>query len=183
MTQWWLMWRRPAWWGSATLAIALLLAAEYFWYAADFEPVASDLVPALPQSTAQKSQRQVESSLSLFARYDQSEAIVTETVSGNSDTLSAELQAQQQGLLRKLYIDKQIYQLSAILQQQQLIAVLSVYTADGQYQQHLALKQGDVLGEYRVAALSQQRLTLQQGERKLWLELFIPSAVANGDKA
>lgn len=182
MTAWWARWRRPSWWGSALVFVMLLLVAEYFWHQAETDTVSSDLLPALPQSLATDAV-QTAASLQAFTSYDQPAEVITAAETVNRDTMSAEQQAQQQGLLRKLYIDDKVYQLSAILRHQQLVAVLSVSSADVENSQHLALKQGDTLAQYQIVALTERRLTLRQGERELWLELFIPSDTTSGDQA
>ena len=86
-------------------------------------------------------------------------------------------QEQQQGLLRELYIEDEIYRLSAIVNQGRYTASLSVTRVNqtDMPSKRLLLQTGDTLAHYKVVSVSARRITFTHGQRELWLQLFTPA--------
>lgn len=159
------------------LAIAvLLICLEWFYYQSVSMEAESDLLPVLP-SVSQKTagQHAPDEVVDLFSAYDQSDTGQATSGAG-AQLMTVEQQAKQQGLLKVLYSADQSYQLIAILHQQQYRAVLSVQGE--QNSSRITLQLGDRLAEYSVTDVTERRITLSAGDRKVWLELFTPISLS-----
>lgn len=145
--------------------------------------VESDLLPTLPVSTKRLHTESSRASLPTdYASFDEEKVI---EVAVDNNALPSEIgmsdaeQAQQQGLVPKLYIGDKVYRLDALVKRQQASAVLNVTQVgitDTQ-REIVTLQLGDNLGPYTVIALDHKRLELSAGERRLWLALFTPQSV------
>lgn len=140
----------------------------------------SDMLPQLPAATANTNVGNNSADiLSLYGQFnapaDTSNEPDAEPVKASEGLTLAE-QNLQQGLLRALYIDDQVYRLSAVVNQGQPVASLTVTYADaaGKPPARLILKQGDALHQYKVVSVTSRRITLRHQQRELWLQLFTP---------
>lgn len=133
-----------------------------------------DLIPELPQVVALRQQQQA-ALPQAYAKKAQAPVAAKPQV---QQGLTADAQAAQQGLLPKLYIGEQIYRLRGIIQRNKNTALLQVENLQGGNKSRLELTAGDELPPYQVLEVSNKRIVLQQGERQLWLQLFVPKQTA-----
>jgi hypothetical protein len=140
----------------------------------------SDMLPQLPATVSNvNAATKPADILSLYSQFnapvEASEEQAVEPAVVFSGLTPAEQQLQQ-GLLRALYIDDQVYRLSAIVNQGQPVASLRVTdaTAADKPAVRLTLKQGDTLHQYDVISVTSRRITLRHQQRELWLQLFTP---------
>jgi hypothetical protein len=168
----------------AIVAISASLTAVDFIINRDSSYVMeSDLLPQKILINAMVPSTESDSSLVTYTQFDEVQAEVTEVeplpMQGELK-MSVIEQAKQQGLLLKLYIGDDVYQLNALVKRQQMSAVLSVVsTLKGEANRELlTLQLGDTLGPYLVTDINQRRLGLSSGSRKVWLALFVPQSFA-----
>lgn len=133
-----------------------------------------DLIPDLPAQLIMASETKVELPAVFASQQTEPVQAAAPAVVG----LSADAQSKQQGLLNKLYIGKEVYRLRGIIQRGTTTALLQVENLEGAEKRRLELKAGDELAPYRVLEVSSKRILLQQGERQLWLQLFVPQRSA-----
>ena len=161
---------------------ALLLIADTMLNRPDTSSATSDLLPQLPPARSQGTVRAENNITKLFAAFDQTPAAIEEPVERATNEVIPDLaaQAQQQGLLRELYIDNFRYRLSGIINQQGFYANLTVtdLTQSDAPSTRETLKTGDQLGPYLVVSVTARQLRLQQNNRQLWLQLFVPASEA-----
>lgn len=139
----------------------------------------SGLLPLIPQQAdVEAVGAKADSILALYQGFDV--PVVTEVKQLEPEPthmgLTQAQQEQQQGLLRELYINDEVYRLSAIVNQGSYIASLSVTNVNkaDTSSRRLLLKTGDTLQHYTVVSVTARRITLRHEERKLWLQLFTP---------
>jgi hypothetical protein len=143
--------------------------------------VESDLLPTLPISTKRTATSNSNRSLDDYATFDVAKVVTADV---NDDVLQTEIgmneteQAQQQGLIPKLYIGDKMYRLDALVKRLQASALLKVTSTAGTEVKDdiVALQLGDILGPYTVTDINSRRLELSAGERKIWLALFTPQS-------
>ena len=163
----------------ALLLAILLLSVDLAVNTPDTTNAVSDLLPVLPKGTdTVNSDTKVAAALELYQMFDVPEVDVSaepepETASAG---LTQEQQQQQQGLLQVLYIDDEMYRLSAIINQGRYVAVLTVTNINNEAlpPKRLQLKQDDNLQQYQVVSVTSRRITLRHQQRELWLQLFTP---------
>jgi hypothetical protein len=163
----------------ALLLAILLLSVDLAVNTPDTTNAVSDLLPVLPKDRdAVNSDTKVAAALELYQMFDVPEVDVSaepepETASAG---LTQEQQQQQQGLLQVLYIDDEMYRLSAIINQGRYVAVLTVTNINNEAlpPRRLQLKQNDNLQQYEVVSVTSRRITLRYQQRELWLQLFTP---------
>ena len=166
----------------ALLLASLLLIIDITLNKPDTSAATSDMLPQLPPANSLSGSRSDnETILALYSQFDVPAVTaepepITQVASGK---LSQGQQALQQGLLRVLYIDDKIYRLTAIVNQRQVVANLTVsdINAPDAPAQRLALQKGDTLQQYKVVSVTAQRITFRHQQRELWLQLFTPEPV------
>ncbi|WP_306520517.1 hypothetical protein [Rheinheimera sp.] len=131
-----------------------------------------DLIPDLPAAITTQNQTTSQLPAAYASKAAPEAAASAKTQLG----LTADAQAKQQGLLSRLYIGEQIYRLRGIIQRNKTTALLQVENLQGGNKSRLELTAGDELPPYQVLEVSNKRIVLQQGERQLWLQLFVPAA-------
>lgn len=140
---------------------------------------ASSLLPQIPQPTNVAAiGAKAETIVALYQGFDVPAVVEVkqvETVSTQPGLTQAQ-QEQQQGLLRELYINDEIYRLGAIVNQGRYTASLSITKVNqtDTPSRRLLLKAGDNLEHYQVVSVSARRITLKHQQRELWLQLFTP---------
>lgn len=150
----------------------------------DSAAAAAEILPRLPQARLQSnSSAEADAILALYQQFDAPVVIDTpdpDTSAQSTGVLNHEQQDLQQGLLRALYIGDKVYRLTAVVNQRQAIANLTVttVTAPDAPPQRLALQKGDTLHHYEVVSLTAHRITLRHQQRELWLQLFTPEPPA-----
>ncbi|MEH8021204.1 hypothetical protein [Rheinheimera metallidurans] len=165
------------------LLAALLALIDYSVNAPKTNAVSSDMLPQVP-AIINPVDAGVQSAeiIALYRQFNAPQAVEaelppsseTEGVSG----LTLAEQDLQQGRLRTLYINDNVYRLSAIIKQQYYMANLTVTDSKNPsaMPQRLLLKAGDKLQHYDVVAVSAKRITLRHQQRELWLQLFTAEA-------
>ena len=133
-----------------------------------------DLIPDLPVQLAAVAETKIE----LPAVFASQLKEVTQEAPAAVVGLTADAQSKQQGLLNKLYIGDEVYRLRGIIQRGTTTALLQVEDLQGAHKRRLELKAGDELAPYQVLDVNHKRILLQQGERQLWLQLFVPQRAA-----
>lgn len=165
-----------------TLGTSIVLAGLDTVFNSSGAPlVESDLLPTLPISTKRTVTPHSAHSLDDYATFDVTKvatAEVNDNVSHTEIGMNETEQAQQQGLIPKLYIGDRIYRLDALVKRLQTSALLKVTSTDGTEIKDgiVALQLGDILGPYTVTGIDSRRLELSAGERKIWLALFTPNS-------
>ena len=163
----------------ALLLAMLLLSVDIAVNKPDTANAVSDLLPVLPKGRdTVNNDTKVAETLQLYQMFDAPEVDVAaqpepETASAG---LTQEQQQQQQGLLQALYIDDEMYRLSAIINQGRYVAILTVTNTNNEAlpSRRLLLGQDDNLQQYQVVAVTSRRITLRHQQRELWLQLFTP---------
>ncbi|KKO46968.1 hypothetical protein WG68_03275 [Arsukibacterium ikkense] len=162
------------------LLAAVLLLVDIAINRPDSAAATSDMLPRLPQaSLSPSSSAEADAVLALYQQFDAPAAIVAtdpEPATQAGQGLSQQQQDAQQGLLRALYIDNKMYRLTAVVNQRQAIANLTVtdVQAPNAPPQRLALQKGDTLHQYEVVSVTARRITFRHQQRELWLQLFTP---------
>lgn len=133
-----------------------------------------DLIPDLPAQLATVAATKIELPAAFASQLTEAAQEAPVAVVG----LTADAQSKQQGLLNKLYIGEEVYRLRGIIQRGTSTALLQVENLQGEHKRRLELKAGDELAPYQVLEVSNKRILLQQGERQLWLQLFVPQQAA-----
>lgn len=193
--------KKLVWLLAALISVTLIIMFDYFIYYSNGTQERSGLLPKLPafESHKQMDGDKKSSLMDLYANYDNEKVMLPEQApesTSNIEHMPLEEQLLQTGLLSRLYIDDGIYRLSGIVksgiygeresQKSKYKAILSVVYADaikGGGKQvegaeftrdtRVAIRSGDTLGAYIVESVDSKRLVLAQGERRLWLELFV----------
>lgn len=166
----------------ALLLGSLLLIIDITLNKPDTSAATSDMLPQLPSAKSLSGSRSDnEAILALYAQFDVQVVMtepepVTQIATGK---LSQEQQALQQGLLRALSIDDNVYRLTGIVNQGQAVANLTVTDVNDvdATPQRLALQKGDTLQQYDVVSVTARRITLKHEQRELWLQLFMPEPI------
>lgn len=133
-----------------------------------------DLIPDLPVQLAAVAEAKIELPAVFASQLKEVAQEAPVAVVG----LTADAQSKQQGLLNKLYIGDEVYRLRGIIQRGTTTALLQVEDLQGAHKRRLELKAGDELAPYQVLDVNHKRILLQQGERQLWLQLFVPQRAA-----
>lgn len=92
--------------------------------------------------------------------------------------MSEKEQLQQQGLVRELFIGRQVYRLQGIVERKGTVAWLQVKDLDTQELSRLELRKGDELSPYFVEDISARQLELVEADRKILLQLFAGSKLS-----
>lgn len=153
--------------------VPVLVVLDWRFHAQNETLSQGDLIPDLPAQLIAATETKVELP-TVFASQQTEPVQAAPAVVG----LSADAQSKQQGLLNKLYIGKEVYRLRGIIQRGTTTALLQVENLEGAEKRRLELKAGDELAPYQVLEVSSKRILLQQGERQLWLQLFVPQRAA-----
>jgi hypothetical protein len=164
------------------LLAVLLLLVDITLNQADINIAGSDMLPQLPQATElDSSSAKAEGIVALYNKFDiPADDTVgltePEQQSNENQGLTLAEQESQEGLLRTLYINDEIYRLSAIINQGQYVASLSVtdIKAPDIPPTRRVLKAKDTLYHYDVVSVTSRRITLRHQQRELWLQLFTP---------
>lgn len=166
------------------LLAVILLLVDIALNQVDVNKTDSNILPQLPQTIQSGSgAAKAEDILALYNKFDMPEdsLALTETEQANNDTKGLTLaeQEKQQGLLRELYINDEVYRLSAIVNQGDYVASLSVtdIKASDSAPTRRVLKVKDTLHHYEVVSVTSRRITLRHQQRELWLQLFMPEQV------
>lgn len=173
----------------ALVLAGVLVFADRFMNAPDTSATDSDMVPPLPKiNNSERNLRKPAATIALYSQFDTLKSDTDVKPENEQDIqssgLTAEEQEQQQGLLRQLYIDNEVYRLSAVVNQRQYTANLTVtdVTSPEAPPRRLALKAGDKLHQYDVESVTAKRITLRHQQRELWLQLFTAEQAVSAER-
>jgi len=146
-------------------------------------------LPTLPNYSPDQVKKEVADSnvinniLAMFEVNDNDDKNAVEN--NNAKIMPNELQLQQQGLLKQLYIGQKRYVLNAIISDRangksigkSYQAILNVFDAEQNSAKTIYVSQGEKIADYSIIELNRNSIYLQQDQRKIELRLFQPTEI------
>lgn len=128
------------------------------------------------------SAEQAKSILHSFERFDKPEETTLKTQAKVSNVMDESEQRKQSGSLARLFDGDYEYKLSGVFWDSSYFAILSKKHLVTNDIQEIKLRSGDLLGDYRVAAITQFKIDFVREMQQVSLPMFLaPEAEAKAD--
>lgn len=164
--------------GLMGLLILLVLALDVFVNYPVPVGYANNQLPVLPQAaefSGEKPDRDLVAKLQdLTSRLGSSVKASSQTEKGTASWLSNEQQAKQRGIVDKLYVGDNAYELKGTAYQTSWVALLRQTNKQGveDTPDIIQFNQGDKIGSYLFTSISSRFVLLSDGDREVKLVLF-----------
>lgn len=163
------------------LLVVCLLVIDWLWYSPERQ---ASVGRNLPELTAWNETDTVTHPVApMIASYQQKFFIPEEQGTQGEEAaviagLSFAEQQAQQGLVRHLYIEDKRYSLNAILSKQSAVAVFKEEQLSNGKIATISRTDSEALGPYLIKSIKDNRVTLTEKDRIVWLQLFQPTSKA-----